>query len=136
MQSAKLMCIAAMSALTLVATPARLVTQEQQPVNTSESNLAVQKGENTIHVSDGTVVHLLVPASIHGKTAKAGDTVQLRVINEVKVGDVVVIANRAPALAHITELQHARRSLRAGTMTIKLDTVALVTGQFQKLRGL
>jgi hypothetical protein len=136
MLSMKLMCIAGMSAFTLVATPVRLVTQEQHPVNTSESNLAAQQGENTIRVSDGTAVRLLVPDSIRGKSAKAGDTVQLRVINEVKVGDVVVIANRAPALAHVTELQHARRSLRAGTMTIKLDTVALVTGQLQKLRGL
>src|ERR1700732_1216356 len=63
------------------------------------------------------------------------DPVPLRVIDEVKVGDLVLIANKAPAFATIAEIQHARRRMRAGTMSIKLDHVTLVTGQTQKLRG-
>lgn len=135
MQSSKLMRITAMSAFTLVSPSVRLIAEEQQPVSASESNLAAQHDENTIRVPDGTAVRFLVTDSIRGRTAKTGDPVQLRVIDDVKVGNLVVIANKTTAVAHIAELQHARRHLRAGSMSIKLDSVALVTGETQNLRG-
>ena len=132
-ESAKLTCVVAMSAFVLLATPVGLVAQEQQPVSTSD--LAAQHNQNAIRVPDGTVVRLLVVDSVSGKTAKTEDAVQLRVLDEVKVGDLVVIANKAPALAYIAELQYAGRRQRAGTISIKFDHVALVTGQTHKLRG-
>jgi hypothetical protein len=99
---------------------------------------SVRQGQietDAIHIPDGTVVRLLVADSVSGKTAKANDPVQLRVIDEVKVGDLVVIANKAPALPIIAELRHAGRRSRPGTMSIKLDHVTLITGQSQELRG-
>jgi antitoxin (DNA-binding transcriptional repressor) of toxin-antitoxin stability system len=129
------MCIAAISSFALLTTPIVFLGQ-QQPTCTPGSDVPDQHTENTIRVPDGTVVRLLVTDAISGKTAKSDGEVHVRVIDEVKAGDLVVVANRAPACAHIAALQHARRSLRAGRMTIKLDSVALVTGQTQKLRGL
>ena|ERR1700757_2134301 len=85
MKSARPLSIAAMSAL--LATPVGLLAQEQQPVSISESNFAAQDNINRIRVPDGTMVRLLVAESVIGKTAKTEDPVQLRVIDEVKVGD-------------------------------------------------
>ena len=53
----------------------------------------------------------------------------------MKVDDLVLIANKAPAFATIAEIQPPRRMMRAGTMSLKVDHVTLVTGQTQKLRG-
>ena len=134
MKSSRLICIAGISASALLAISAELVAQERQPGSTSESD-AARHNNNTIRVPDGTVVRLLVADSISGKTATIGDPVQLRVIDEVKIGDLVVIANKAPAFATIAERRHAGRRSRPGTMSIKLDSVTLLTGQTQKLRG-
>ena len=134
MRSVRQMCIAAIAAFALLTTPIAFLGQ--QPASTPGSDSPGQQTENTIRVPDGTVVRLLVTDAISGKTAKKDSEVHVRVIDEVKAGDLVVIANRAPASAHIATLQRARRSLRKGEMAIKLDSVALVTGQTQKLRGL
>ena len=96
---------------------------------------AAAQDEDDIHVPGGTEVRLLVQGSISSKTSKPNDPVPLQVLNDVKVGDVVLIANKAPAVATVAEIQQPRRMMRAGTMSIKLDRVTLVTGQTHKLRG-
>lgn len=131
---ARRICIGAIPAFALLGTSVRWVAQKQQPVSSSELS-SKKPSENTIHVPSGTLVRLLVTDSVNGKAARPGDPIQLRVIDEVRVGDLVVIENKAPALASIANLKHAGRRSRPGTMSIKLDQVTLVTGQKQKLRG-
>jgi len=96
---------------------------------------ALPQEDNAIHIPDGTEVRLLVQASIYGKTAKPNDPVPLQVLHDVKVGDLVLIAKKAPAIATVAEIQQPRHMMRAGTMFLKVDHVTLVTGQTQKLRG-
>ena len=91
--------------------------------------------DNAIRIPDGTEVRLLVQTSISGKAAKPNDPVPLQVLNDVKVGDLVLIANKAPAFATIAEIQPPRRMMRGGPMSLKDDHVTLVTGHTQKLRG-
>jgi hypothetical protein len=53
----------------------------------------------------------------------------------VKVGDLVVIANRAPGFATIESAKSAGRAWRAGNLLLKLGTVTLLNQQQEPLRA-
>jgi hypothetical protein len=89
----------------------------------------------TVRLANGTPVHLLLAESVSSKTAEPASTVKLQVLGDVKVGDLVVIANRAPATATIETAKSAGRAWRAGTLLLKLDKVTLLNQQQQSLRA-
>jgi hypothetical protein len=89
----------------------------------------------TIRLANGTPVHLLLVESISSKTAQPGSTAKLQVLDDVKVGDLVVIANKAPATATIETAKEAGRAWRKGSLLLKLDTVMLLNQQMQPLRA-
>ena len=97
-------------------------------------------GESTnsrpaIHLANGTPVHLLLTEPISSKSAQEGSTVKLQVLGDVKVGDLVVIANKAPATATIQTASAAGRAWRKGALLLKLGSVTLVNQQQQPLRA-
>jgi len=55
-----------------------------------------------IRLPNAVLVRLMLMQSISSKTAKAGDSVQLQVLDPVKVDNQVVIPNEAPAGATVT----------------------------------
>ena len=61
-----------------------------------------------IRLDNGTEVRLLLMDAISSKTAKAGDSIRLRVLDDVKVDNLVIIANRAPAMATSAMASHSR----------------------------
>jgi hypothetical protein len=89
----------------------------------------------TIRMPSGTPVHLFLADTISSKTAKPGDTVKLQVLGDVKAGDLVVIANKAPAVGTIETVQNAKRAWRAGRLIVKLQTVTLVDQKEQRLEA-
>ena len=60
---------------------------------------------------------------------------KLQVLGDVKVGDLMVIANRAPGFATIESAKSAGRAWRAGNLLLKLGTVTLLNQQQQPLRA-
>jgi len=88
-----------------------------------------------IQLASGTPVHLFVAETISSKTAKMGDTVKLQVLGDVKVGDTVVIANKAPGIGRIETVESAGRAWHAGRLIIKLQTVTLVNHKEQQLEA-
>ena len=107
------------------------IPPETQPSPTDD--LAVSAP--TVHLANGTPVHLLLTEPISSKSAQEGSTVKLQVLGDVKVGDLVVIANKSPATATIETAKGAARAWRKGTLLLKLDTVTLVNRQQQPLRA-
>lgn len=91
-------------------------------------------GEN-IRLANGTPVHLLVAESVSSKTATPGSTVKLQVFGDVKVADLIVIANKAPAFGTVETTEGAGRAWHAGNMVLKLQTVTLLNQQQQPLRA-
>jgi hypothetical protein len=89
----------------------------------------------TVRLANGTAVHLLLAESISSKNAQQGGTVKLQVLGDVKVGDLVVIGNKAPATAIIETAQGAGRAWRRGSLLLKLGTVMLLNEQQQPLRA-
>ena len=89
----------------------------------------------TLHLANGTPIHLVLAESISSKSATEGGTVKLQVLGDVKVGDLVVIANKAPATATIESAKEAGRAWRKGNLLLKLGTVTLLNQQQQPLRA-
>jgi hypothetical protein len=94
-----------------------------------------QAPEANVRLADGTPVHLLLTEAVSSKTARQGSTVKLQVLDDVKVGDLIVIANKAPAFATIETAKSAGRAWRAGSLLLKLGAVTMLNQQQQPLRA-
>lgn len=105
-----------------------------QPTETGQQNEIAR--DQTVVVPEGTVVRFILTAPVDAKTARVGDQVKCRVLDDVRAGNFVVISRRASASAVITKVEPPRRRQQPGSITIKIETVSLVTDQVAKLRGL
>jgi hypothetical protein len=115
-------------------------TSGERPVVTASDAQSAPVGDladsgATVRLANGTPIHLLLAESISSKSAEQGSTVKLQVLGDVKVGDLVVIANRAPATATIETAQGAGAAWHTGSLLLKLGTVMLLDGRQQPLRA-
>jgi hypothetical protein len=86
-------------------------------------------------LSADTPVKLRLKETITSQTAKVNDTVPFEVVEDVKIGDVVVINRGAPAWGTVTEA-HSKRSFgRSGKLNVNIDKVQLVSGENVALRS-
>lgn len=92
-------------------------------------------GQAPFVLHDGTPVRLRLSRNISSADATVGETVDLEVLDDVKVNDVVVISRGAVALATVTEAQPKRRMGRAGKLNVNIDNVRLVNDERVALRA-
>jgi hypothetical protein len=114
------------SLLLVFQTAAFSVAEGQQPV-ASESRPFV--------LEDGTPIKLRLSQTVSSADAHVNDRVEFEVLEDVLVGDVVVIPKGAAALGTVTEAQPKRRMARGGKLEIVMDSVRLVDGQKAPLRA-
>src|SRR6266571_4532201 len=83
-----------------------LAQEQPQPATKAEASASGQTEipANKIRLPKGTPVRLFLMEPISTRTAKAGDSIKLQVLGPVKVDNLVVIANKAPASGAITEV--------------------------------
>jgi hypothetical protein len=86
-------------------------------------------------LQNGTPVRLRLCETVSSDSATVGQTVRFEVADEVRVGEVTVIAKRAPALATVTEARSSRSMGRGGKLGINIDSVSLVDGETVALRA-
>jgi PEGA domain len=89
----------------------------------------------SFRLEDGTPVKLRISQTVSSETAHVDDRVEFEVLEEVKVGDVVVIPKAALALGTVTEAQPKRRMARGGKLEIVMDSVRLADGEKAALRA-
>ncbi len=97
------------------------------------ATIVVQQG--TPAVLDGTPVRIRINQTISSADAKVGQTVDFEILDEIKVGDTVVIPKGGLALATVTEAEPKRRLGRGGKLNINIDHARLVTGEKVPLRA-
>ena len=102
-------------------------TSERAEPEPSSGETAQPAG--TIRLQNGTSVLLLLSAPISSKTAKVGDPVKLQVLEDVKVGDLIVIASRAPATGIIEEAKAAGMAWHRGKVGIRIQSVTLINNE-------
>ncbi len=86
-------------------------------------------------LSEDTPVRLKLTRTMSSKDATLDEKVDFEVLEDVKVGDVVVVQHGGMAIATVTEAQHKRRMGRAGKLNINIDYVQLVSGDKVPLRA-
>jgi len=86
-------------------------------------------------LEDGTPIKLRLSQSVSSADAHVNDRVEFEVLEDVVVGDVVVIPKGSSALGTVTEAVPKRRMARGGKLEIVMDSVRLVDGQKAALRA-
>jgi PEGA domain-containing protein len=85
-------------------------------------------------LEDGTPVRLKFGRTVSSAEVIAGETVDFQVVEEVRVGELVVIPKDSLAWATVTMAQPKRRMARGGNLNLKIDTVRLLSGERTPLR--
>jgi hypothetical protein len=86
-------------------------------------------------LAEDTPVRLKLTRTMSSKDAKADEKVDFEVLEDIKVGGVVVVQHGAMAIATVTEAHPKRTMGRAGKLNINIDYVQLVDGEKVNLRA-
>lgn len=107
-----------------------------QTNNNSTSSNSNQDGPPiAFTLEDQTPIKLRLNRNMSSADAKTGETVDFEVIEDIKVGDIVVIQRGASALATVTNAKPKGRMGKGGKLDIVLDSVRLVSGEKVALRA-
>jgi hypothetical protein len=110
-------------------TPAAVVTP---PSSTPVPSAPDASGKFMLR--DGTDVNLQFAQDLSSKTSSEGDPVTLTLVDDVKVGDVVVAKAGSKAIGEVTKAEKSGMMGKAGELNIRLDY--LKAGDVKiKLRG-
>src|ERR1043165_2024269 len=91
--------------------------------------------DGPIVLDDGTPLRLRTTRSISSSEAHVEDLVDFEVVDDVKVGDVVVVRHGTAAIGTVIEAQSKRRMGRGGKLNVNIDFTKTVTGEKISLRG-
>jgi hypothetical protein len=107
--------------------------QDQKGVATAEKTLVAACAQPCLE--DGTPVQIAFAQEVSSGTAHSGDQIQFEVVDEVRVGGVVVIPKGALAWGTVTMAQARRRMARGGKIDIQINAVRLADGEKASLRA-
>jgi hypothetical protein len=110
--------------------------KDQKQVNqASPVASATPKPPLAFGLTEDTPVKIKLARTMSSSDAKAGEKVDFEVLEDVKIGDVIVIQHGAMAIGTVTEAHPKRRMGRAGKLNINIDYVQLVSGEKAPLRA-
>jgi hydrogenase maturation factor len=107
-------------------------TSQTQP---SPEPAATPRPMLTFGLSEDTPVRLKLSRTMSSHDAKVDEKVDFEVLEDVKVGDVVVIQHGGMAIATVTEAKPKARMGKAGKLNMNIDYVQLVSGDKVSLRA-
>lgn len=130
-----------MIAATLLTVSAALVGQEDPwakapTVTAKDSKRGTQHRLSSSDLVDGTSVYLELPSALSSAREKAGEKVELIVVEELRVNGLLVVAAGARAWATVTDARGRGRFLKDGRLDLRIDDVELVDGERIPLRML
>src|SRR6266478_10155470 len=110
--------------------------KDQKQVNQASTVAsATPKPPLAFGLTEDTPVKIKLARTMSSSDAKAGEKVDFEVLDDVKIGDVIVIQHGAMAIGTVTEAHPKRRMGRAGKLNINIDYVQLVSGEKAPLRA-
>ncbi len=122
-------------------TPDANQTPQQQPAAQAQAPPASPQAQAPAAspgkpvLEDGTPVKLRLTRNLSSADARVGDTVDFEVLEEVSVGELVVVPKGGIAWASVTEAQAKRRMARGGKLDVNIDSVRLIDGEKVALRA-
>lgn len=123
--------------IALVVLAAILVTTNfsQAFSQTQQQATATNQPASSSFLREDTPVRLRLTQTLSSGTAKLNDKVDFEVIEEIKVGNLVVIPQGATAIGTVTEARPKRSFGRAGKLNVNIDYVRLVNDDKVSLRS-
>jgi hypothetical protein len=85
-------------------------------------------------LKEGMEVPLVFAQDLSSKTAAVDDPVNMRLDDDLKIGDVVIIRKGAPALATVSNVKRAGMLGKGGELNIRLEYIKTGEGRI-RLRG-
>ncbi len=92
-------------------------------------------GPTAFSLQDGTPVKLRTGRNLSSATEKTGETVDFEVLEDIKIGDVIVIPRGGTAIGTVTQGKPKGRMGKGGKLDITIDSVRLVSGEKVPLRA-
>jgi hypothetical protein len=86
-------------------------------------------------LADATPVMLRTKEALSSGSAKVGDRVPLRVTEDVKAGNLIVIQRGAEAWGVVTAVQKKKRKGQPGSVDVAIQSVQLLSGERALLRS-
>lgn len=110
---------------------------QAKPASSQESQTAKPPAKALVGfgLEDGTPIKLRLTRTITSEDTKVNDRLDFEIVEEVKIGEVVVIPRGGIAWATVTEAQPKRRMGRGGKLSINIEDVRLVSGEKAPLRA-
>jgi len=88
-----------------------------------------------LQLEDGTPVKIRIARTVSSADAHVGETVDFEVLEEVRVGSLLIIPKGGVAWGTVTEAQSKRRMVRGGKLDMNIDSVRLADGEKVALRA-
>jgi hypothetical protein len=123
--------IVSSSALAQQTQPARALPDPKAPLPQSSTT----KSAVTFGLVEDTPVQIRIARTMSSKDARFDERVDFEVLEDVKIGDVVVIPRGAMAIGTVTEAHPKRRLGRSGKLSMNIDYVRLASGDKVPLRA-
>lgn len=88
-----------------------------------------------LKIPDGTIVRVVLTQPLSSGTNHQNDAVHAEVAEDLKVGDVVVIAKGAPAIGHVSEVEPKGKWGHSGKLAFSVDYAKAIDGSNVRLRA-
>jgi hypothetical protein len=89
---------------------------------------------NLLH--EGTPLRMRINRTVSSAEAQVNDNVDFETLDDVKLGELVVIPKGSTAIGTVTEAQPKRRMARGGKLNMNIDYVRMPSGEKLALRGI
>lgn len=96
---------------------------------------AQQTPPSTVKLPDGTILRVVTAETLSSGTNHQNDIIHFKIADEVKVGNVVVIAKDAPAVGHIIDAEPKGRWGHSGKLAFSVDYATAVDGSNVRLKA-
>ncbi len=106
-----------------------------QTVAQTQATAAETKAPPTFGILDGTPIRLRIARTVSSKDAKTGETIDFEVLDEIKVGETVVVSKDSVAIGTITRSKASGRFGRGGKLDLTIDYLRLASGEKVPLRA-
>jgi hypothetical protein len=91
--------------------------------------------QQPLTLEDGTPIRMRLSQTLSSADAHVGDEVSFETLDDVSVGNVIVIPKSSLAIGTVTAAEHKKSMGRAGKLTMNIDYVKLFNGDRAALRG-
>src|SRR4030095_5973988 len=102
---------------------------------TAPASSQILRAPLSFGLEDGTPIRMRITRTISSADAKVDEKVDFEVLEDIKIGDVIVILRGGIAWGTVTEAQAKRRMARGGKLNMNIDAVRLMSGEKAALRA-